>query len=124
MKVKLDFVTNSSSSSYVCEVCGSTESGWDMGLSDAEMQECVNGHIVCTSHASYVAEESEEEYPYEVPSRFCPICTMEHIRDSDMLDYLLKMADRLMPSSREALADEIRRTHCNLEELRRWCNEG
>lgn len=44
MKFRKDFVTNSSSSSYVCEICGRTESGWDMGLSEAEMMECVNGH--------------------------------------------------------------------------------
>ena len=37
MKFRKDFVTNSSSSSYVCEICGRTESGWDMGLSEAEM---------------------------------------------------------------------------------------
>ena len=47
MKFRKDFVTNSSSSSYVCEICGRTESGWDMGLSEAEMMECVNGHTFC-----------------------------------------------------------------------------
>jgi hypothetical protein len=44
MKMRKDFVTNSSSSSYVCDICSSSESGWDMGLSEAEMFQCVNGH--------------------------------------------------------------------------------
>ena len=47
MKFRRDFVTNSSSSSFVCELCGRTESGWDMSLRDAEMVECVNGHTIC-----------------------------------------------------------------------------
>ena len=49
MKFRKDFVTNSSSSSYTCEICGHTESGWDICLSEARMVECVNGHIYCES---------------------------------------------------------------------------
>lgn len=52
MKIRLGFVSNSSSSSYTCSVCGSTESGMDMNLRDAEMVECVNGHDVCVNHLS------------------------------------------------------------------------
>lgn len=51
MKFRKDFVTNSSSSSYVCEICGRTESGFDMCLSDCEMMECVNGHVFCCDEA-------------------------------------------------------------------------
>lgn len=47
MKFRKDFVTNSSSSSYVCELCGRVESGFDISLSDAGMVECVNGHTFC-----------------------------------------------------------------------------
>ena len=51
MKFRKDFVTNSSSSSYICEICGRTESGFDMSLSDCEMMECINGHIFCCDEA-------------------------------------------------------------------------
>lgn len=53
MKYRLDQVTNSSSSSYVCDICNHVESGWDMGLSDAEMYECENGHTICEDHINF-----------------------------------------------------------------------
>lgn len=52
MKYKTDFTTNSSSSSYVCEICGDDVSGMDMSLSEAKMYECENGHVFCNSHST------------------------------------------------------------------------
>lgn len=51
MKKRSGFVANSSSSSYICDVCGETKAGMDMSLSDAYMLQCVNGHIFCEDHA-------------------------------------------------------------------------
>lgn len=59
MKYRRDFVTNSSSSSYTCEICGRTESGWDMGLREAEMVECVNGHVFCQDEMLPIGEKEE-----------------------------------------------------------------
>jgi hypothetical protein len=59
MKFRKDFVTNSSSSSYVCEICGRTESGWDLGLSECEMMECVNGHVFCCDEALETPSKKE-----------------------------------------------------------------
>lgn len=52
MKYRKDFVTNSSSSSFVCDICGRNESGYDATLRDYGFYECVNGHIMCESEAT------------------------------------------------------------------------
>ena len=49
MKYRTGFVTNSSSSSYVCEVCGKADSSYD-GISEVGMIICENGHLFCESH--------------------------------------------------------------------------
>ena len=59
MKFRKDYVTNSSSSSFVCEICGRVESGWDIGLSECEMMECVNGHIFCCDEALDMPSKEE-----------------------------------------------------------------
>lgn len=51
MKFRKDFVTNSSSSSYICEICGNNESAWDASLSELGFRDCEHGHIYCESHA-------------------------------------------------------------------------
>ena len=61
MKIRNGFVSNSSSSSFTCEVCGETQSGMDMSRSEAGMVECENGHTFCESHELDGPEISLEE---------------------------------------------------------------
>lgn len=119
MKFRKDFVTNSSSSSYVCEICGHSESGWDMSLSEAEMYECENGHTFCEdeileepNYKEFLQQSIEDsellkkldtidedeiqelamdyEFRYYLPEKYCPICNFVVYSDRDMSTYLAK----------------------------------
>lgn len=47
MKLRSGFVSNSSSSSFICDFCGRTEGGYDCSLEDFGMKECKAGHTFC-----------------------------------------------------------------------------
>ena len=66
MKIRNGFVSNSSSSSFVCDLCGYETSGWDMCLSEAEMFECENGHTLCDDHMLQPSQEWLNEYIYKI----------------------------------------------------------
>lgn len=49
-KFRKSFVTNSSSSSFICEVSGHVEAGYDLCMSDAGFYECENDHMFCKDY--------------------------------------------------------------------------
>jgi len=85
-KFRKDFVTNSSSSSYICEICGEKEVAWDV---PDWLKRCVNEHGFCEDHLSEVYTLDEEE-DYYISENSCPICNFQTYSQDEMSDYLLK----------------------------------
>lgn len=76
MKMRKGFVSNSSSSSFICDITGHVEGGYDCCLSDVEMAECVKGHTFLTSEFPDVENfcQEEDDGRYCIPEEMCPIC--------------------------------------------------
>lgn len=98
MKLRLGFVSNSSSSSFVCDLCGYETSGWDMCLSEAEMFECENGHILCDDHMLQPTQEWLNEYIYKIKEH----CS---ISDEDFNEWVEKEQVDLNCVTRQNLKD-------------------
>lgn len=56
MKIRNGFVSNSSSSSFICEVSGVSESGWDASRKDLGFVVCVNGHTFLEEYAIDISD--------------------------------------------------------------------
>ena len=57
MKIRKGFVSNSSSSSFICEVCGNVESGYDASPDELGFARCEKGHTFCQDHVKEMTEE-------------------------------------------------------------------
>ncbi len=80
MKTRQGFVSNSSSCSYTCIICGEKEEGWDWDI-PGDFAECVHGHLFhqdCAGVKSQgIPTDMAGEYENRIPEEECPICRME-----------------------------------------------
>ena len=139
MKKRTGFVSNSSSSSFVCVACGQEESGFDCSPSDFDMVTCKNDHVFCLDcavntdqpcvveythwktdepvHEEYASledyrENSENEN--ELPEIYCPACQMKSISTDELVRYLIK---KHYGGNTGKAEDEIRETFKNYKEF-------
>jgi len=105
MKIRNEFVSNSSSSSFICEYCHTAEEV-DDGVSIIEygFVRCDNGHDICISHLDKELQSSVERKTYwdddydsyddqSIKEADCPLCNMSLITDENIVAYFLKMHD-------------------------------
>jgi hypothetical protein len=102
MKIRLGFVSNSSSSSFVCEVCEDSFESYDEGISHFNLVMCEDhDHLFCEAHRInpiankddrnqdvYTMIEHEDDDD-RIDSIHCPICQLKVITKDMVMDYAL-----------------------------------
>ena len=63
MKIRQGFVSNSSSSSFICAICKETETSMNGDVGEVDMCQCECGHIMCIKH---IQKLSAEEFLQEI----------------------------------------------------------
>jgi len=79
MKIRKGFVSNSSSSSYICDICGDAFEMWDESPTS-----CEYGHYFC-----YDCIPDNCEGEGSVEEKDCPYCSFEKISEYDFNNYIL-----------------------------------
>ena len=116
MKTRHGFVSNSSTSSFTCDICDEEYTGWDACPSQFDCSTCENEHVMCNSH---IKDQEPPEEPgcehkfdrekqafcsecgkpawvefecddFDLSSKQCPICQFEAYCNSEMATYLEK----------------------------------
>ena len=80
MKIRTGFVSNSSSSSYICDICGDVFEMWDESPTS-----CEYGHYFCDCCIPDGCGGGYES----VEEKDCPYCSFEEISDFDFNRYIL-----------------------------------
>lgn len=92
MKIRKYFVSNSSTTSFICEICGATEVFHDScSYRDFGFVRCENDHHFCEEEM-IAAEDEEDRFTEEeeVLEKYCPICQFENGSSNDLRKYFLK----------------------------------
>jgi hypothetical protein len=102
MKIRNGFVSNSSSSSFICCLTGEMASGMDLSLSDVEMAECQNGHQFLEE--LLLNHNDEEETVEKCRQLYKEYCSTEY-SSGNLED--LKLSDEDFIETYEDFRDEI-----------------
>jgi hypothetical protein len=108
MKIRIGFVSNSSTSSFICSICEGIEAGMDLALDEAGMIQCEKGHVFhreCGKKEDYETIESEYGEIF-VSEKDCPICNLSVLTKEIELDYLRKFTGLSKEKIIEAIKKE------------------
>lgn len=89
MKVRLAHVTNSSSSSFVCQICHYAAEGYDCSPEDLGMVQCKNLHLFCEEEELTPTQDQLEKYLEQLKETYRESCIFVE-REDDFINGKIK----------------------------------
>jgi hypothetical protein len=108
MKARNGFVSNSSSTSFTCDVCGEDVSGWDLCISDSGMCQCQNGHTFCEEHQRSGVEELTIDQKREIL-----VASAQRVKISDY--WTVEKRNEEVQRMKNLSEDEVEDTYSDFE---------
>lgn len=122
MKKRYGFVSNSSSSSFICCVSNeSVEIDDSCDIGDYGLVRCENNHVFFTEYVVNKENLNDDSYTqnkYEeivLKECHCPLCSLSIIKDNVLLDYILFKYSL----NKETLVNEIKRDYTSLNHFKK-----
>jgi Pyruvate/2-oxoacid:ferredoxin oxidoreductase delta subunit len=110
MKIRKYFISNSSTTSFICEICGRSKTYHDsISYRDLGFVRCENNHRFCEEEILAIESQNENEdyIDYDVSEKACPICQFECGSSHDLRKYFLKTTN----ISEEEVFSEVKKAN-------------
>ena len=122
MKIRTGFVSNSSSSSFICDTCKETFEGMDLSPSEVDHSTCVRGHVFCNESKIEIGFQQKEKLLTEhyINNINSYRKNVEESSDKDVYKNLLNDAIHDQEQFKKMTGDEI---EDNYEEIFYECSE-
>lgn len=85
MKIRTGFVSNSSTTTYICDVCGNVVAEEYIWLDDANMLTCRDGHTICENHSKIMSLSPKEKLACMCEAMTTPV-VMSMLKDDEADD--------------------------------------
>jgi hypothetical protein len=125
MKTREGFVSNSSTTTFVCDICSNSEGGMDCSAAEVGFARCINEHEFCEAHLIGAAQKTPPEdmlaFIKTLDSRFYQktIDQAQQHYDNKRFDHL----EDMYRDYREGRVDSSRCPVCNFQSplIRPFC---